>query len=779
MEAPTPEEWARIKALFDAALEQPRDERESFLRESTDDARIVERVLKMLRGDEQAGGFLNSGELGQMAASFISDDAPLAPGDRIDGFEIIEELGRGGMGYVYRAHQEHPERDVAIKVIRPAIATPRMLRRFESESGLLARLNHPGIAHVYGSGVVVVRGEPRPYFAMELVDGEPITKYCARVQPDVASRLRLMATACDAMHHAHQRGVIHRDLKPGNVLVDREGRPRIIDFGIAIDIETDVATLMTSREELLGTLAYMAPERLESDAGMHDTRVDIYALGVIAYEVLGGRSLLPPESMSIPALLHRLEHEPVKPLGQIDRRLRGDVETVIRTAMARDPAWRYAAASDFASDLRCSIAHRPIQARRPSLRYRGRMFARRNPLFVSALLVASLFLISGVVGIVLQWRQTRFQVDMRDRAFRLLIQEPVGNGVVTPEEEHDELRHLAKWLLEESTTDPVQTIWLCNRVANRLTIHGDHDTSVLVLRHTWSLCADGEHVNAMMMLRFGEMYASAVRSGGDPQGALEVLATVLDAVEQVEQRDDLDPGSRASLIRKGKLELIRARSWHDLGRLDEAESLLCRLVTDFEMLEAESPPDQQWDVLASRKALAMVLIDQGPGCTGEALALLDGMRAIHVDRMPPDAVTTSAEIADLDHRAGLAWLARGDADEAEVHLRRALLVLEPRTAPDHPVILALQNALGRARLERGMVDEALLWLELAAGGGDVRLHNHWRRWVYHADLGRCLRILGRDAEAQRELEIARAGLGVFGEGHPLFERVEEMLSEAE
>jgi eukaryotic-like serine/threonine-protein kinase len=205
-------------------------------------------------------------------------------------YRILGLIGEGGMGAVYKAEQRHPRRIVALKVIRAGVATPQLLRRFEQETEALGRLRHPGIAPIFEAGTADAGYGPQPYFAMELIDGPSLTEYARARKLSTRERLELMAKVCDAVHHAHQRGIIHRDLKPGNILVDESGQPKILDFGVARVTDSDNrATRETDMGQLIGTLAYMSPEQVLADPLELDTRSDVYALGVILYELLSGR----------------------------------------------------------------------------------------------------------------------------------------------------------------------------------------------------------------------------------------------------------------------------------------------------------------------------------------------------------------------------------------------------------------------------------------------------------------------------------------------------------
>ena len=260
-------------------------------------------------GLDRGSGVLDESDEPGAGAQVLAAGLSGAPPERVGRYRIIREIGRGGMGVVYEAEQESPARHVARKVIRDAFASPQIHRRFRRESELLGRLQHPGIAHVYEAGVEVVQGRSIPFIAMEFIEGEPLTEHLATATSGRRGLLQLFIRICDGVQHAHQKGVIHRDLKPGNVLVTRAstrlssvddsgsqttadsgGQPKIVDFGIARVSDPDSqATLQTHTGQLVGTLAYMSPEQIEGDPASIDTRCDVYAIGVMLYQVLAGR----------------------------------------------------------------------------------------------------------------------------------------------------------------------------------------------------------------------------------------------------------------------------------------------------------------------------------------------------------------------------------------------------------------------------------------------------------------------------------------------------------
>ena len=243
----------------------------------------------------------------------------------IGSYRILRLLGEGGMGIVYEAEQEHPRRTVALKVIRSGLADAKLVRRFEQESLVLGRLQHPGIAQIYEAGTADTGFGPQPYFAMEYVQGESLLQYAKTHQLGIRQRLEVMGRICEAVHHAHQRGIIHRDLKPGNILVDETGQPKILDFGVARATDSDArASRQTDLGQLVGTLAYMSPEQVLAESPELDTRSDVYSLGVVMYELLSGQ--LPYRvSPRLHEAVRTIREEEPRALSTLDRSYRGDI----------------------------------------------------------------------------------------------------------------------------------------------------------------------------------------------------------------------------------------------------------------------------------------------------------------------------------------------------------------------------------------------------------------------------------------------------------------------
>jgi tRNA A-37 threonylcarbamoyl transferase component Bud32/tetratricopeptide (TPR) repeat protein len=423
-------QWSQIDNLLQSALERPTGERDEFLRKACAGDEVLEReVRSLLSARQEAGSFLEDPAIkvaAQALANRQGEGTQEWSGERAEAssrttptqigrYRIVRFLGEGGMGVVYEAVQENPHRTVALKVVKPGL-DHSLLRRFEHESQALARLQHPGIAHIYEAGVADTGFGPQPYFAMEFIRGQALRGYVEARHLSVRERLALMVKICQAVDHAHQRGLIHRDLKPGNILVDETGQPKILDFGIArvTDSEAQV-TRQTDVGQLVGTLEYMSPEQVLADPGEVDTRSDVYSLGVILYEMLAGHRPYKLKRQLHKAVQAIREEDPA-PLSLVSRDYRGDIETIVAKALEKDKERRYGSAAALALDLEHYLTDQPITARQPSAIYHLRKFARRHKALVGAVAAVFVALVAGIVasteGLVRAKRE-------RDRANRI------------------------------------------------------------------------------------------------------------------------------------------------------------------------------------------------------------------------------------------------------------------------------------------------------------------------------------------------------------------------
>jgi tetratricopeptide (TPR) repeat protein/tRNA A-37 threonylcarbamoyl transferase component Bud32 len=317
---------------------------------------------------------------------------------RIGPFKILRPLGKGGMGTVYLAEQTEPvQRQVAIKVINPGLDSKEVIARFEAERQALALMKHPNIAWVLEANAT---DDGRPYFVMELVDGTPITRFCEDKNLTHRQRVELFLPVCQAIQHAHYKAIIHRDIKPSNVLVcvqDGKPVPKVIDFGVAKALETKLTeqTLVTQVNALVGTVPYMSPEQAELNQPEVDTRSDVYALGVLLYQLLTGKLPYPLEKLSMPAMLRTIIEKPPTPASRFNKALRGDLEAILTLALEKEKGRRYQSANELSEDLERYLKSQPVRARARRLLYRSVKFARRHWVGVTSTAAVLLAMVLG------------------------------------------------------------------------------------------------------------------------------------------------------------------------------------------------------------------------------------------------------------------------------------------------------------------------------------------------------------------------------------------------
>jgi hypothetical protein len=385
--------------LFGAAIALTAAARPAFLAaQCAGDAPQLARLTAMLAAYEAADAHAF------MATALLPPRrAAEAPGDRIGRYHLLEKIGEGGWGVVFRAEQREPvRREVALKIIKLGMDTAAVVTRFEAERQALARMEHPGIARVLDAGAT---DAGRPFFVMELVRGVRITEFCTREKLPLPARLRVFLQVCRAVHHAHQQGIIHRDLKPSNLLVAfHDGAPvvKVIDFGIAKATQGRLAdaTLFTAADHVIGTPAYMSPEQAESGITDLDTRSDVYALGVVLFELLTAR--LPfgaTASTANPADVRRAIRERAAPRpSHHDPHVARDLDHIVLKCLEMDRARRYDSAAALAEDLGRFLAHEPVTAVAPSPAYVfGKLVRRHRVAF--AVGGSILFLLVGGLGL--------------------------------------------------------------------------------------------------------------------------------------------------------------------------------------------------------------------------------------------------------------------------------------------------------------------------------------------------------------------------------------------
>lgn len=416
-----PDRAAQRRDLFLAALELPPGRRTSFLAGAAGDEELRAEVDALLKADQAAEGFLAS-----PVSAHSADDEPDTPsrflGRSVGQYVLVRVLGRGGMGTVFAARQNKPERLVALKLMHPLLGTGAWRRRLEREADLLARLSHPNIAHVFESGVHREDAFEMPFIAMELIDcAHSLTRFARNANLSVPERLGIFLLVCAGVEHAHQRGVVHCDLKPGNILVSARPRiagtelpiPKVIDFGIArLADANEITSMYPTAGALAGTLAYMSPEQRAGDRSAIDTRSDIFALGTILFELLTNR-LPASESLRLGAgAIGPSEEVPVP--GAHASRLFGDLHAIVDQARRDSPGDRYQTVAELAEDVRRYLAREPVMARRGQRMYWFRKTVVRHWLAVSLSLVFVGLLTLATLSSALLYRSAEQQRDISE-----------------------------------------------------------------------------------------------------------------------------------------------------------------------------------------------------------------------------------------------------------------------------------------------------------------------------------------------------------------------------
>ncbi len=676
-------------ALFDEACELPRTAIAGFLSGLPQADQALRRQLAaMLEVDEQSQVFFDQTRGGALALARdlvetptgqATLDAPVPA--KIGEYEILERIGVGGMGSVYRAQQHNPERVVALKTLHPWLVTPSSLERFRFEAQALASLKHPFIPPVFTVG----QHEGAVYFAMELVHGPPLMKWARDQAPSLAVRVRVLAEICDAVHHAHLRGFVHRDLKPDNIRVTDDGTPRVLDFGIS-------AGLGERSGEIAGTPAYMSPEQLEPSAVV-DVRSDVFSLGVIAFELLGGQvPVVPPKSGL--ATLQAVKQAPAPRLRSVAPGLGGELDAIVARALEVNPEQRYASVAELGADLRRLLAREPVEAYRGGRLYRLVRFVQRNAFVVGAV---SAVVVALVVGVAVSLSQYVTAERARKQA------------ATDAERARSSLEFLTN-VLQQADTD--------NAGGRGATIGSAIDAAVARL-------SKGEldpHVEATLRASLANTYVGM----GEWTHATEQATLALAAYQQHHLEDDEELGEVLRVVSEVRIEA------GDLTGAVEAGERGLTLEEHFHGAEAHPHLSYSLHVAA--------IADREQGQFERALLL--HRRAVAMERTLAVKSGSTNDLSDTLDQYGLTLVTLGRYDEARaVHLEALKLTLAT-FGPDH------QNAaIGYAHLA---------WLEAQAGTGEAaRPWLDQALKVRLATLGpEHVRIgIQRNAEALMELQL--------------------------
>jgi non-specific serine/threonine protein kinase/serine/threonine-protein kinase len=735
--------------------------------------------------------------------------------EHIGPYRVLRLLGEGGMGRVYEAEQQIPvQRRVAIKLTHGGRDNARVMARFHAERQALALLDHPNIARIFDVGT---HDDGRPWFAMELVDGVPITQWAEAHDSDLRERLELLLPVCDAIGHAHRKGVIHRDLKPSNILVaevDGKPVPKIIDFGIAkalypLGEEIDV----TRAGELIGTPEYMSPEQASLGAVDVDTRSDVYALGLVLFELLVGQLPLAIEDLrrvAFDEMCRRIrEDEPPRPsvvLGarartagsttgpRWARRIAGDLDAVVLKALAKDRERRYDSVAGFADDLRRFLDDQPVAATPPNWAYRLRKFAKRNRAasVAAAVVIVTMLVAAGMA--VRSWIAVRDAVTIATAAQQradainrfLLGLFASADPRVEPGRDptaRDLLARGLEQLRTDATLSADTRLDLLESLGDAAHALGDYAQAGAMLDEAALLHAVRVPPDPARHAHVLDRLGALARDRGDPVAAAQRHREALAVFEQAGLAAD-PPALRVrnnlaiALRRQGRLDeaaaayaaviagltaqggppseqlasaqLNRAAVLHDQGDLDAAIAAQQEALANFRaVLPAEHP---NFAIVYNN----MSMVARNAGRLHDALDLIRRARESEAINLPAD----HPDRADSLHNEAAILVRLGELDAAEARLSEALALLARTLPADNPRTWVHRDTLAEIRMLRGAHDEAVtafsgLLAEMPVTGASLR-----QRLATTRKLGIAQRAAGRTSDAMRS---ARAAIALAAE----------------
>ena len=685
--------------LFDKLLEEVLDlsdkERAEYLRANCDDPELIRRIEDLMSAETQ----ITDSPALLLLDLDPSDDETLDrdPMDRrsrrrpeirqIGPYKIVRVLGEGGMGVVYLAEQKEPvERQLALKLVKPELLTPRKALRLAAERQALAHFSHPNIAQLYDAGTTE---DGSPFFAMELIEGDPVTEYCRKGRLSVDQRLKIFLEICRGVHHAHQKGIIHRDLKPSNILVTEiEGDPvpKIIDFGIAKGLDHSLTDKVTPKTAFfVGTPGYISPESaILEEASDPDIRSDVYSLGALLYQLLAGRLPIDAEGVPIGILMQRLQHE--EPLALSERlknfdeaersslglelgikgedlvhRLSGELEWIVDKAVARRREDRYDSVAELAADVERYFAHEPLSVGPPAIGYRLRKLALRHRFAVSAVVMALLALTMGAMGLTYGLLQAHHEKNRAEMA---------ESRALSQAETVEEVVEFMVDLFESS--NPAES-------------RGENVTARELLDRGTSRIQDELQERPRIQAR-----------------VMEALARVQFNLANFDDSEELASGAigfyqtdpELFIEEQTSTEVLLATNFWKLGRLDESIDVLREALSRDSVLEHNA--ELHFEVLSN---LGRVLSEKGnyelaEQKYGEALSLAEnafGDESREVSRI-------------LSSLAGLHGY-KGRYAEAEALLTRSLELQERLMGKDHPSLMPTLINLGLVLVNQGELEE--------------------------------------------------------------------------
>ncbi len=814
MASTDPARWERLKALLPDAAALGAADRAAFL-DRLGEAGLRADLEALLAAHDEAEAADRFGK-----PAFGAEARPAAPATHIGPYRLAEEVGRGGMGTVYRAERADGqfEQTVALKLLPAGLASAGSVERFRAERGILARLEHPRIARLIDGGVTGagLLGREMPWLAMEFVDGPALTDFAERERLSVGARVRLFLQVCDAVAYAHQSLVVHRDLKPSNILVTPGGGPdggpsvKLLDFGIAKLIEEDGGEALTQTGMRVMTPEYAAPEQVRGEAVT--TATDAYALGVLLFELLAGARPYDLSGLS-PSDIERTvcRTVPTRPSASVRPaqydadvapRLRGDLDTIVLKALAKEPGQRYAGADALADDLRRHLDGRPVAARPATAGYRARTFVRRHRAATAAAALVALALVAGA-GLAL-W-QARIAAAERDRTAAALAQaegtldfleETILLG--SPQEGDPDaplsavLDSAAARVDDEASSPQVAGaihtsltgVYNGRGLPDRAEHHARRALAMLPdddVRRGWALDglavalndsgrpaeAEPVHLRAIATLReYGDdrQLAVALNNYGGTLGSLGRI----DEAEAAYQ-ESLGIRQRLGMETLGMLNNL-AVLFLERGDSERAAEAFADLVT---ALRQTTDPGAAYQLPFALVNWANALSDLGQA--EEPTAAFREAHALSADLIGEDHPETIAvRVSLVSH-----FNRSGQLDRAVEEGEATLAVAEGALEAGHPFLAYAQNVVGAAFCNADDLQRGTVLLRTSLGSRRAMLPpEHWLLGSGESLLGGCLGKLGRDAEA---LPLLRDGYdrmrAALGDDHPRTEEARSRLAD--
>ena len=738
--------WRVVNEILPRVLERPEAERAACLRELCDDETVRREVASLLDVDT---GLLSKVEgLHDALAADLRDDGAPAIGERLGPYRLLRELGRGGMGVVFLAERADGafERRVALKVLKRGMDTEDIVRRFRNERQILAHLEHKNIAELYDGGTTE---DHRPYFVMEYVEGLPIDRYCDQHQLTVEERLRLFLKVMEAVQVAHQSLVVHRDLKPTNILVGADGEPKLLDFGIAklLAPQGFLEETQTGRFRPM-TPAYASPEQRKGKG--ITTASDVYSLGVLLYELLTG--LRPTEDDAEDAPVRDVPLRPSSRMLEGDvtslaahrrsdprrlrRRLAGDLDKILLMALRKDSDRRYPTVKAFADDLHRHLAGRPVQARRETVLYRFQKFVRRHPREVGLGAFLLVFLLAAGIDRELGQRQVRLERDRAQDVAQVMVRlfelpELVGAGG-DPQVLLEALERGRVEIESKLGDQPLLQATLRLQLSESYAQLGLFPEASRLARDALNQ-RQAHGAGPVELAEARLLLASAAQALGEVEAAGQEIRQ---ALEELDGEEEALP-----LVRRARLRL--ARLYVDCGRFEDAEQELLLIQTEgLDEQALGAPYAETW----GRCLL-------GQGRVRESQTVLE--QALNVERARE--VSAGGSLYRLVSSLGEVDRILGNHRRGEELLLEGLILARQIYGVEHGEAGQAQYRLARLRLDQGRLSEAELAVREALDLWRRHLgDDHHYLAAGYSTLARILWLGGRPAEAVAWVRRARS-----------------------